>query len=337
MSKRPCPQQLCYDDIKDSAQRIGYEAGKQLLANLLNAGELAPTSAKLRLKCKLKGGRIEVPVRSVHCRHFDCIDLHAYLDCEAKNSATIDAPSTKKSHRPVWACPVCGERAQAEDLRVDDYFVHILQSVPDSVDEVQLLPDGSFEASGTEPDVTIDDEDPFEPQQEHLHVEPSGPGHAIDELLKQSKSFQLTLQNEKSFRTKKDLREAMESFLEKERDALSALLKKANVATSAVAGHGPAANLKDLDEVKLLPDGSFEPISRVVPEVTIDDEQPFEPQPEQLHNELSGRSHDVEDLLKQPNAFHRTLQSSRTKEELLEKTESSLENSRLKKLTSANE
>lgn len=149
--------------------------------------------------------------------------------------------------------------------------------------------------------------------------------------------------------------------------------------------------------MKLLPDGSFEPISRVVPEVTIDDEQPFEPQPEQLHvsdpatlyrnssniplyfrahplmpprgqseyearsciapashcrkfgsfaaaassvffqNELSGRSHDVEDLLKQPNAFHRTLQSSRTKEELLEKTESSLENSRLKKLTSANE
>ncbi|KAH7699143.1 MIZ zinc finger family protein, partial [Aphelenchoides avenae] len=178
----------------------------------------------------LKKGRIEVPVRSVHCRpHLECIDLHAYLDCEAKNSATIDAPSTKKSQRPVWTCPVCGERAEADDLRVDDYFAHIRRSMPASVEEVRLLADGSFEEisrAELEEVVTIDDEEPFEPQPGQLQTEPSGADHAIMELLKESKAFQGTLQNEKTFRTKKDLRDAMQLFLEDQRGALSTLLKK---------------------------------------------------------------------------------------------------------------
>ncbi|KAH7711790.1 MIZ zinc finger family protein [Aphelenchoides avenae] len=227
MSKKRALHSLSYDDIVNSSERVSYEEGKLLLVNLMQAGDAAITSAKLSLKCKLKKGRIEVPVRSVHCRpHLECFGLRNYLDCEAKNSATIGAPSSKKSQRTVWACPVCRNRARAEDLRVDDYFAHNLRSMPVSVDEVQLLPDGSFEAvSSPAPEVTIDDEEPFEPQPEHC-IRPSGPGPAIEELFKQSKAFQLTLQDGKSFRTKKDIHENVGLFLEKERDTLSTLFKK---------------------------------------------------------------------------------------------------------------
>ncbi|KAH7711796.1 Protein PCAF-1 [Aphelenchoides avenae] len=224
MSKRLCSKPLGFDDIKNSLERhTGYEAGKQLLVDLMNRGDIAATFVKLSLKCKLMKGRIEVPVRSVHCPpHFECFDLRNYLSYEAKNSLTFDAPSSKKSQRPVWACPVCGERAQAEDLRIDDYFAHILQSMPASVDEVKLLPDGSFEeVSAPVPEVTIDDEHPFEPQPEHDN-EPLGPSHSVDELLKQSKTFQGTLQ---SFRTKKDLLDKVQTFLEDERETLGALRK----------------------------------------------------------------------------------------------------------------
>lgn len=74
------------------------------------------------IRFQLKKGRIEVPVRSIHCRpHFECVDLRAYLDYEAKNSATVGAASsTRKSQRPLWTCPVCGERARADDLRIDE-------------------------------------------------------------------------------------------------------------------------------------------------------------------------------------------------------------------------
>lgn len=66
-----------------------------------------------------------------------------------------------------------------------------------------------------------------------LQTESSGPGHAVDELLKQSKAFQLTLQDGTTFRTKKDLLENVGLFLENQRDALGALLKKLSSANQA--------------------------------------------------------------------------------------------------------
>lgn len=55
MSKRPCPKELSYDDIKNSLERhTSYEAGKQMLVVLMSAGEVAVTSAKLSLKCKVR-------------------------------------------------------------------------------------------------------------------------------------------------------------------------------------------------------------------------------------------------------------------------------------------
>lgn len=54
MSKRPFAQPLSYDDIKNSLERhISHEAGKQLLVNLMSAGDVAVTYAKLNLKCKV--------------------------------------------------------------------------------------------------------------------------------------------------------------------------------------------------------------------------------------------------------------------------------------------
>lgn len=52
MSKRLRPQSLSYDDIKNSPERhTSYQTGKQLLANLMNAGDVGVAYAKLSLKC----------------------------------------------------------------------------------------------------------------------------------------------------------------------------------------------------------------------------------------------------------------------------------------------
>ncbi|KAH7704042.1 CBN-PCAF-1 protein, partial [Aphelenchoides avenae] len=198
----------------------------------------------------LKKGRIEVPVRSVNCRpHLECFDLRTFLDCESKNSATVGATtSARRSQRPLWACPVCGERARAEDLRVDGYFVHILEVVPPNVVEVQLLEDRSFEQiAAVEPEVTLSDDEPFEPQAGQLDIAPSGPSRVLEGMMKQSKAFQGTLQDGRTFRTKKALLDRVESFLEDQRDAISALLKKLSSAKQGDVGTCSTKKLCVLD------------------------------------------------------------------------------------------
>lgn len=123
--------------------------------------------------------------------------------------------------------------------------MHILEVVPPNVVEVQLLEDRSFEQiAAVEPEVTLSDDEPFEPQAGQLDVSfpvkfifrsatlcaiqiaPSGPSRVLEGMMKQSKAFQGTLQDGRTFRTKKALLDRVESFLEDQRDAISALLKK---------------------------------------------------------------------------------------------------------------
>lgn len=65
MSKKRSPQPLTYDNIKNSLERhTSHEEGKLLLANLMNTGEVAVTSAILSLRCKVRlnlGNRARVP------------------------------------------------------------------------------------------------------------------------------------------------------------------------------------------------------------------------------------------------------------------------------------
>ena len=97
--------------------------------------------ARLSLACPLSHKRIAIPARGATCRHLECFDLGAYIEC---------AQST--SH-PRWSCPLCAAPARPDQLRVDPWTSHVLESSPVTRLEVEVNPDGSFGPVPT-PDAT---------------------------------------------------------------------------------------------------------------------------------------------------------------------------------------
>lgn len=114
--------------------------------------------------------RVQVPVRAVGCRHIQCFDLRSYLDL----------------HRQLtfWRCPICEADAHCDSLCVDEYVAlitlftvivpfrymsDVLRATDDSILEVEIHADGTFEAvqrpTSTEMEtIEIDDEDAYVPK-----------------------------------------------------------------------------------------------------------------------------------------------------------------------------
>ncbi|KAI1722548.1 PINIT domain-containing protein [Ditylenchus destructor] len=85
---------------------------------------------KISLLCPLMRTPIKIPVRAADCTHLQSFDLTNYLMmCEK---------------RPVWKCPVCDNNALYSKLIIDEYFQTLLKSVGPSVEDVELLKDGTW-------------------------------------------------------------------------------------------------------------------------------------------------------------------------------------------------
>ncbi|KAH7698865.1 hypothetical protein AAVH_34035, partial [Aphelenchoides avenae] len=92
------------------------------------------------LKYPDSGPRIDVPVRSVNCKHAQCFDLATYLK---EHDRSLLGASKKFV---TWNCPICSESAEVHELRVDGYFEAVLCHYSElrNVDEVEILSDGSY-------------------------------------------------------------------------------------------------------------------------------------------------------------------------------------------------
>lgn len=113
--------------------------------------------------------RIRNAVRGTLCKHLECFDLRGYLQYHTMMA--------------FWECPfsVCRAKIHCDQLRVDEYvaairtflmklayryFTHVVNTEPDCVSEVDLLKDGSYTVvlpADVVP-VTVNDDDPFEPE-----------------------------------------------------------------------------------------------------------------------------------------------------------------------------
>ncbi|KAI9227747.1 MAG: hypothetical protein DHS80DRAFT_31472 [Piptocephalis tieghemiana] len=96
--------------------------------------EILATRLSLSLKCPLGFNRIRIPVRSRVCQHPQCWDALNFLELNLQT--------------PTWQCPHC-ERFLPErslsDLFIDGYFASILDSTPESMDNVVISEeDGSI-------------------------------------------------------------------------------------------------------------------------------------------------------------------------------------------------
>ncbi|CAH0551487.1 unnamed protein product [Brassicogethes aeneus] len=100
--------------------------------------EIATTSLKVSLMCPLGKMRMTTPCRAITCTHLQCFDASLFLQMNER--------------KPTWSCPVCDKPALYDNLVIDGYFMEVLQSglLPNDVNEIQLLKDGSWSVQAAE-------------------------------------------------------------------------------------------------------------------------------------------------------------------------------------------
>lgn len=78
----------------------------------------------LSLICPLSLKKLSKPVRGISCKHLLCFDLIFYLRY------------TRECGK--WKCPVCDNDCRYEDLRLDQFVIDILSSVPANCESVAI-------------------------------------------------------------------------------------------------------------------------------------------------------------------------------------------------------
>ncbi len=74
--------------------------------------DIVTTSTVMSLKCPLSTLRIDLPCRSINCRHNQCFDATSFLQLQEQG--------------PTWSCPICNNPAPFDKLAVDEYVKSLL-------------------------------------------------------------------------------------------------------------------------------------------------------------------------------------------------------------------
>ncbi|CAJ1394559.1 unnamed protein product [Effrenium voratum] len=123
-----------------------YQDCRQRVEELLREVSRGPNAAgeevervgeeRLKLQCPIALTRPATrPVRGVSCRHFQCVDLEAYLISNFR----------MRAFNSRWRCPLCSLEVRPRDLRIDTFVQMLLAETEPEVEEVLLFPDGSWQ------------------------------------------------------------------------------------------------------------------------------------------------------------------------------------------------
>ncbi|KAI9512924.1 PINIT domain-containing protein [Russula earlei] len=105
--------------------------GKQ--AAKIEDDDIVAGPQKTSLKCPLSYARINTPCRSSQCVHVQCFDALSWYSVNEQTT--------------TWSCPICEKSINHDDLIVDGYFNSILESTPDTVEDVIVEADGEWHTS----------------------------------------------------------------------------------------------------------------------------------------------------------------------------------------------
>ncbi|TVY20150.1 E3 SUMO-protein ligase pli1 [Lachnellula arida] len=117
--------------VLKNGKRITEKSVLEDMASKARDADIVATASVLSLKCPLSTLKIDLPCRSVSCRHNQCFDATSYLQLQEQG--------------PTWLCPICNNSALFDTLAVDEYVKGILKSTSRSVDQVTIQPDGRWE------------------------------------------------------------------------------------------------------------------------------------------------------------------------------------------------
>ncbi|KAI6177314.1 hypothetical protein M3Y97_00893200 [Aphelenchoides bicaudatus] len=111
--------------------------------------ELEMQNFKETINCPYGNCRINVPARSIKCKHVRCFDLENFITINQK--------------RPVWKCPTCNQEAPFSSIMIDQYFTKVIEAVKDNkkITEIELFKDGSWKPYTPKQvtDVVLEDSD----------------------------------------------------------------------------------------------------------------------------------------------------------------------------------
>ncbi|CDW55617.1 zf-MIZ domain containing protein [Trichuris trichiura] len=99
-----------------------------------NDDDIKMCSAETSLLCPITFTKMNMPCRSVKCRHLDCFDARNLL---LSNKEQIE-----------WLCPLCRSRLDFHDLRVDELVTKILKNTEAEVLKAEVFPDGTWTPIG---------------------------------------------------------------------------------------------------------------------------------------------------------------------------------------------
>lgn len=84
----------------------------------------------MSLKCPLSFQRLKLPCRSTLCTHNQCYDAVSFLQLQEQ--------------APTWTCPICNKTTHMSNLVIDNYVEDILNSTPQSCEQVTIEPNGNW-------------------------------------------------------------------------------------------------------------------------------------------------------------------------------------------------
>ncbi|XP_026444020.1 E4 SUMO-protein ligase PIAL2-like isoform X2 [Papaver somniferum] len=93
--------------------------------------EIIEGASRISLNCPISFRRLTTPVKGQLCKHHQCFDYGNYIKIN--------------SRRPSWRCPQCNQSVMFTDLRIDQRMVEVLKEVGDSVADVMISADGSWQ------------------------------------------------------------------------------------------------------------------------------------------------------------------------------------------------
>ncbi|TVY28646.1 E3 SUMO-protein ligase [Lachnellula hyalina] len=118
-------------EVLKNGKRITEKSVLDDMVSKARDADIVATASVLSLKCPLSTLKIDLPCRSISCRHNQCFDATSYLQLQEQG--------------PTWLCPICNNSAPFDTLAVDEYVKSILKSTSRSVDQVTIQPDGKWE------------------------------------------------------------------------------------------------------------------------------------------------------------------------------------------------
>lgn len=141
------------NDVKARPSIKKDDTANQIQTRLVD-DEIEELSIIATIKCPVAGSRIQIPARSINCNHFECFDLMSFILLQQQAT--------------TWRCPICNETITYENLAVDDYMVDVLEKVKIyDIDDVEILPDGTWRKAADAPLLGDNDDDSDTPDERH--------------------------------------------------------------------------------------------------------------------------------------------------------------------------